>query len=331
MRMTVRIDSQEMFVALKRIAPNSIHFEVIFSGIEFPLHLQKKYLKYFNNLYLNEIFIDPHRDELKSDFSSPRLTDCGTLWLNTDSALSEKFYRNFASHLHIEAVSLVITRLCSSILNAIMNKNILVTSFCVLPLNQPTLKSITDSTDLFGEFLQFNSGVLEYLHLNSYFFSMLPLHSLQNCGNLRVLSITMNLTISDYFKRTATPVQIFKSLQHLNCLEYLEWSEPLNIVTRDVLELFDLLSNHLPRLSHWHWKLNNLLLFTTDLNDADLKPLEGFLNILLEGKIASPWCSTYKFDINNLHFKHWLESIRPQTCFCCVSFPRDSQLRFRTL
>ena len=332
LKVTVIIDTQEMFVTIRRSA-SSIYFEVIYSGIEFPSsHLQKKYLKYFSDLQLNEIFIDPW-DELKSGFSSPSLASSGMLWLNTDSTLSESFYTDFASHLTVQSlsVSLVITRLCSSILAAFMNRGISVNSFCVLPLNQPSLKIIADATNLLERFIEFHSKHLKYLHLNSCFFSMLPLHSLQNCINLRVLNITMNLTMSDYYKRSATTIQIFECLQHLICLEYLEWSEPLNLVTRDALALFNLLSNYLPRLVHWHWKLNNLLLFTTDLDNPDFKPLEGFLTTLLEGKFASPWCSTYKFDIDNIHFRSWLESIRPQTCFHFVSFPRNSQLRFSEL
>lgn len=333
MKVTVTIDTQEIFVALRRSA-SSIYFEVFYCGIEFPSsQLQKKYLKYFDRLCLNELFIDPHRDELKSSFASPSLNSFGNLWLRTDSELPEKFYSNFASQLTVQRpahISLLLSHLCSSVLAAFMNENTLVTSFSVLPIQQPSLKAITNARNSLGEFIYFNSTELKYLQLHSYFFSMLPLPSLQMCANLSVLSISMNLTMSDYFKRHATTVEIFKCLQHLVCLEYLEWSEPLNIITSDVLALFYLLSNHLPRLAHWHWRLNHLLLFTTDLKNPDFQPLEGFLNTLLEGKESSAWCTTYKFGIDNPHFRNWLESIRPHTCFCSVSYPRDTQLQFST-
>ena len=337
-KVTVKVSCQEVFVALRRSMSSSVHFEVIFSGIEFPSsHLQRKYLRHFSALLLDEFFINPRGDEFDSYFSLPKLNSYGTLWMNTDSNLPEKFYREFDSHLHNEVLlcmspmKLIVTQFCNNVLLALMNENININSFCVLAINQPSFKNITDSINILDKFLQFNMTVLEYLHMRSFFLSMLPLQSLQKCVGLRVLSVTMNLSVSDYFKRTATAIEIFSSLRHLRNLEYLEWSEPLNIVTRDILVLFDLLSNYLPNLIHWHWKLNYLLLFTTDLNDSDFKPLEGLLNVLLAGKTGTSTCSTYKFSADNLHFKNWLEAIRPQTCFCNVSFPRDSQLHFSTL
>ena len=98
----------------------------------------------------------------------------------------------------------------------------------------------------------------------------MPLDSLQKCVNLRVLSISTNSSTgnSHHFKDRVSATQIFMALQSLDSLEYFEWSEPLNILTEDILALYGLLSKHLPNLAHWHWKLCYFLLFVTDLDNT---------------------------------------------------------------
>lgn len=337
LKVNVKIACQDILVALTKTASSSIHFKVVYSGIEISSHMKEFFSKYFTDLHFNEVFIDPvliNASELKS-LCLPGLTMNGTLWLNTDSTLSANLYRVLLSKFQIRPCAtpfgLVITQLSSNLLIALMAQNASVKYFSVLPLHQPMLKNIANSCDVLGEFLSVNSETLEYLQLRWYLLTSLPLESLQKCANLRVLSVTVNTNtpFAHHFKHFATAAELFKALQHLQQLEYFEWSEHLNLVTNELLLLYELLSKYLPNLQHWHWRLINLLLSTTDLEN--FKSLEELLRPLLEGKTGTPSCTTYKFSTNNVHFKCWLETVKPQTCFCNCPTLEGSHLQFSTL
>lgn len=331
--MNVKITCQEILECLMKAAINSAYFGVVFSGIEFSSsYILRKFTnnKHFNVSELKYMFIDPLLDDHKS---SLKISDKGMLWLHTDSTIAvSRYVTLLLKHMSLSAapVGLVTTALSSKLLSALTALNRAVNSLTVLPLRQPALKDVMDSSDKFGEFIHVNRGILEYLQLRWYRLCMLPLDSLQKCTKLRVLSITLNTTTAfSSIKYNTTTVKVLEALQHLQCLEYFEWSEPLNVYTRDILALYSLLSNYLPELLHWHWKLNSLLLSTTDLNNPHFKPLQDILTILLDGKTASSWCTNYKFSLDNPYFKGWLRGVRPLTCFChCPSLSNVSHLQF---
>lgn len=268
LKVNVVIGCQGVLSTLKKVISNSIHFIVICSGLGFPSSMQARVLKWLghsNWLHLDEVLVSSGlADASQSPLKLPGLTANGTLWLNTDSVVSVDLYTAFLSKFvdRPVPVQLVVTQVKGNLFAALISQKTQISSFSLL-CNQQSVKSIGDSSNIFGEFLRVNSNHLEYFQVQ-HFLTLLPLSSLQKCINLRVLSVTANTDAGVYHPAGAT--QVFRTLESLHQLEYFEWSEPLNLLTKDVLVLHNLLLNYLPRLLHWHWNLCNLLVFTTDLS-----------------------------------------------------------------
>lgn len=316
-KLNIVIACHEVLVAVRNMVFCSMHFKVVFSGIGFASSdIKEKFFRRFDGFHLNEISIHPLLIGT-NEWSSLCLVKNGTLWLNTDTALSANTYRVLFSKLRIRAgtppIQLVVTQLCNNLLIALMAQNAVVSSLSVLPLSQPISRS-SSFQDVLGEFICAISEKLEYLQLRKCWLTIVPLDSLQKCTKLRVLSVTINPEYHDSQSST-TLIQILEALQHLRRLEYFEWSELLNVFTKDLLAMHGLLTTSLPQLQHWHWKLGNLMLFTTDLEDFEMQSLKELLRVLLRGKTGTPACSTYKFSLDNYHLKHWLETLRPHVCF----------------
>lgn len=337
LKLNVNIACPELLETLVRSVSSSVQFKVVYSGIQ--ISFVNKHGNFFDSMHLNEIFIDPQLIDLKdSRYPLPGISKNGILWVNTTSTtLSPNLYRVLLSKLQLHPstrpIRLVVTHLTNNFLIAVMAQCVLVSSFSALPMGQPTPNTIAESRDVLGQFLQATSEKLEHLQLRWYWLSSLPLISLQKCINLRVLSVTVNTNVFSHYTTSDANkklVQIFDTLQYLHSLEFLEWSEPYNIFSDDLLGLHHLLTTFLPKLQHWHWKLTHLLVSTTDLSKEEMKPLEQLLMPLLAGKTATPSCSTYKFTFDNSHLQHWLETIRPHVCFCyCTT--SGSQLQFSNL
>ena len=336
MKLNIKISSQEALTVLSEVVPSSAHFEVVYSGIEiYSSCIRKKLvlkaLKYFDSVLLNDVFLNPSLVDVEISNRLPGIAPGGTLWFNTSSNLSSTSYAEFL-HTFSSAstpIKLVITHLDCNFLTALMaSKTILIDSFSVLA-NQPLRQTILKSREMFGKFLHTNFKVLRYLQLRWYPLTALPLECLQKCTNLRVLSLTMNTeTMLTYRDLKYSAIQIFEALQHLQSLEYFEWSEVLNLVTKDLISLKNLLSHHLPELLHWHMRLSLLLLSTTNLHDPEFESVGELLTPLLIGKTESTWCTTYKFAVGNVHFKNWLKDIRPLVCVNCGSNQQVSLLQF---
>ena len=335
LKLNIVISCQETLAMLSAATARSFHFNVVYDGIDFTSpYLGKRLLlrcfQYFGAIFLRDIFLDPILMDVNELCSSlPCLAANGTAWINTSSSLSSRLYAVVLSkflHQTTSPIKFAITQFSGDFLAALLSLNISVSAFSVFPLKQPIRKNILDSNNIFGEFLCANSTVLEYLELRWYFFTIMPLESIQKCTRLRVLSITVKTnTVLLCRDMNHAALQIFDALQQLHNLEYFEWCEDLNLVVEDLISMRYLLSNCLPRLLHFHLKLKYLLLFTMDLKYELLNEL---LNPLLKEKTGTTWCSTYKFSINNVHFKKWLEDIRPQTCFNCHTNPNISHLQF---
>ena len=334
-KLNINIGCQEVLEAVTKLVVGSIHFRVVYSGVAFssPV-LQERFFRHTNGLQLNELYICPstgiRTNETKS---SVCLARSGILWLGTDVTFLPSVYRVLFSRFQIHGgtppIQLVVTQLSNNPLIALMAQNASVSSFSVLPLGVST-QNVRSTRDVFGQFLCANCAKLEYLHLQHYWLTLVPLDSLQKCANLRVLSVT---TSGQHYHSETTVVQVFETLQQLHSLEYLEWSEPLNLFTRHVLSLHGLLTTSLPRLQHWHWAMMNIVLSTTDLDNSEMLPLQPLLRALLSGKPSSPSCSTYKFTLDNHHFNQWLENLRPKVCFSSASpehGPGGSRLQFFT-
>ena len=106
-----------------------------------------------------------------------------------------------------------------------------------------------------GSCLLHLQGTLEYLRLESWPLTRVPLESLCLCSNLRVISITVVNRI--YTPRSNCSVsKILQMLAYISCLDFFEWSENINIQTGDILCLYQLLKGSLPCLRHWHMKLS---------------------------------------------------------------------------
>ncbi len=222
----------------------------------------------------------------------------------------------------------VITQLCGDLLNTLVDLNISVYAFSILPLTPSISRIMVNSTDSLLRFLFANSNVLEYLQLR-YFVTTPTLEYIQKCNHLRVLSLIMDN--STLMVNSHTAVELFEALQHIKALEYFEWSSSLNLTTSDLFALNRLLLNHLPRLVHFHLRFSYLLLFTTDLSNSYFKPLYDLLIQLLKDKIQHSWCCTYKFTTDNTHFQKWLGERRPEICFNCTSEIYKSSLHFKTM
>lgn len=322
-KLNIDIACHEVMTAIMKMVFDSVHFKVVYSGMGFsyPDAKERRFSRHFNELDLKEIYIAPRllsSNELKS---SPFLAKNGTLWLNTDTVFLPNVYRVLFSKLRIgggtSPIHLAITKLMNNILIALMAQNVSVSSFSVLPVFKPMTEPGVNCRNVFEDFICANSENLKYLRLQHFGLTRIPLDSLQKCRKLRVLSVTSNTVMSS--KPLVTVTQIFEVLQQLHRLEYFEWEEELNIFTKDVLALHVTLTTSLPKLQHWHWKLVNLILSTTDLDNVKMQPLERLLRVLLEGKSSSPSCTTYKFRLDNLHFRHWLETLKPLVCFHYLS------------
>jgi hypothetical protein len=314
LKINVTIGRKEMLMALQEVVKSSLHFEVVFSGMGFTSSFVPR--SCFSELCLDEITVNSGFIKSSEGKKLMHLTPNGTLAINVDSAISEDSYRWFLSQIlghrrTATPIGVVVSDLDANLSAALFSLKIQTSSFIFL---SSQASKHADLRDLLERFFDSNSEVFEYIQLQNA--PVVPLDSLQRCSNLRVLNLA---TSSPKVRVSAT--QLFLALQHLHCLEYFEWSQSLNILTKDILAQYNLLSKYLPNLVHWHWRLGYLLLFISDLDKPEFEPLEPILSILLEGKMATISCETYKFALDNRHFKHWLRLVRPQVCFVVGGSP----------
>ena len=193
-------------------------------------------------------------------------------------------------------------------------------------INVPSATTVTvNMTEIMRTSLPCFADGLEYIQLHQTTLADLPLSTLQNCSKLRVLSIS-ETDSSQFFKLPNTLSDCFNAIANLNCLQYFEWAANCNLRAVDVLALYQLLSDSLPLLQHCHLYLLYMLLFTTDLDKVEYKPIMSVLHCLLKGLAGDDSCSTYRFSFMGRKFVYWLHTVRPSACIKC-----DSILKYRPL
>ena len=312
------IKDRQIVSALQESVMNCVHFEIVCSGMGFLSSYvpKKSWALHLFDQDLDELLINSGTVNSSRGKKLPHLAANGTLMLNVDSPISENLYKDFFSRIldspSTTPIGLVATKLDANLSAALTAEKILIKHFALL--NHHVTRNVA-LEDVLGKLFYNNADSLEYVHA----FTSIPLNSLQKCSNLRVLSLTFS-----HSSGSVGAAQLFLALQHLHSLEYFEWSQSLNIITKDLLALHNLLSNHLPKLLHWHWNFCYLLLFISDLDNLVFEPLETLLKTLLAGKRATPWCETYKFSSENHHIKYWLGTIRPHVCFLATGATKKS-------
>lgn len=173
-----------------------------------------------------------------------------------------------------------------------------------------------------GKCLRHLSNTLEYLHLQSWLPTCMPLNPLYSLTNLRVLSITAFLTgIHD--SPSHTFVQLFQGLSHLEKLEYLELHQPLHLAAGDLVVIQNTLLNSLPNLQHCHMNFSFLALTRADLDVPANAPVAQlirsfFMTMARGGSLL--YRTEEKFTIGEkstalLLMKRWLSQLRPSVCF----------------
>jgi hypothetical protein len=301
------------------------HFKVVITGLELlslrhksVLSAQLEHLIQCNTA-LRHVKIDPSLINAKSVSLLPVLSPSAILSFIVPSQLEkEEKYAKIFTHL-LKSISLVDGLFTNTYDERVFNA-LLSVSHCkvrALGIVQPTLSRNESQTKCaIIKFLQHNSEAIEYLQLRPYFLTtvLTPLLTQLQCSNLRVLSID-SCGQSSREKEFLLGVDIFNSLCELCNLEFFEWSEVINLWTTDIMALYGLLSNGLPKLRHWHMYLNKLLLSTTDLHSELCFVLLPLLEPLLSGKVGDESCSTYMFPFSHPAFIGWLQSLRDDICF----------------
>ena len=301
------------------------HFKVVITGFDLlPLRqksvlaTQLKNLQYCNSSLLH-FKINPSLITAKSLPLLPSLSPCCILSFIVPSELEEeeKYYARIFAHL-LDSVS-VIKALFTNTSNEKIFNALLSVSHCqitALGIIQPTLSKNESQTNIaLVKFLQHNWNVVEYIQLRPFFLTtvLTPLLTQLNCSKLRVLSID-SCGQSSREKQFHLGEDIFNALTELCNLEYFEWAEVFNLRTIDILALYHLLLNYLPKLQHWHMYLNRLLLSTTDSDNELFFPIQPLLQPMLKGKIGDESCTTYKFPHSHIAFVSWLQTLR-SICF----------------
>ena len=301
------------------------HFKVVITGLQLlslrhkpALTAQLENLLLCNSA-LQHIKIDPSLIDVQSVTLLPVMSPSAILSFIVPSELEkEEMCIRIFTHL-LQSISLVNALFINSFDERIFNALLSVDHCKVRALGvvQPTLSRNESQTNLvLVKFLQHNSKSIEYLQLRPYFLTtvLTPLLSQLQCSNLRVLSID-SCGQSSRDKEFHLGVDIFNSLCDLHNLEFLEWSEVINLRTTDIMALYRLLSSGLPKLRHWHMYLNKLLLSTTDLQNSFYFSLLPLLEPLLTGKVGDESCTTYMFPFSHTVFINWLQSLRDDVCF----------------
>ena len=298
----------------------SSHFKVVITGLDLlPLCHKSMLTHHLKNLRLCNssllhIKLDPSLVNAESISFLPSLPSSCVLSFITPSELEEESkYASIFAHLFssISVINAFFTNTSDErVFNALLS-----VSHCrvrALGIIQPTLSRNESLTNLtLVKFLEQNSGTIEYIQLRPYFLTtvLTPLLTELNCCNLRVLSID-SCGQSSREKDFHLGEDIFNALSELSNLEFFEWAEVVNLRTTDIMALYHLLSNFLPKLQHWHMYLNRLLLSTTDLDNECFSDLLPLLRPLLVGKVGDESCSTYMFYFNHAVFVNWLQTLR---------------------
>ena len=188
-------------------------------------------------------------------------------------------------------------------------------SFCLL--RQSMDISDTLSTTL-GVFLVSVSGSLEYLQLRRWSFTATDLNTLYQCSKLRVISVTEDCGSSVFNSPKHSVSDILTVISQLPHLEFMHWSENLNLPTAGLLGLYRLLTDSFKSLRHFHIYFTSLLLSTTDLeNESYFVLKQNLLVPLLSGLEGSEPFTTFMFVFEKIQdsLSKFLSLQRPDVCF----------------
>ena len=296
------------------------HFKVVITGLDLlSLHHKSMLTAQLENLRLCNssllhIKFDPSLLNAKNLTLLPSLPPPCVLSFIVPSELeTEEKYAKIFAHL-LKSTSVINAFFTNTSDERIFNA-LLSVDHCqirALGIIQPTLSRNESQANLaIVKSLQHNSSTIEYIQLRPYFLttSLTPLLTDLKCFNLRVLSID-SCGQSSREKEFRLGADIFTALGLFYNLEYFEWAEVVNLRTTDVMALYHVLTNFLPKLQHWHMYLNRILLSTTDLNDERFFDLLPLLGPMLNGKVGDESCTTYMFYLSNNAFVSWIQSLR---------------------
>ena len=331
--LNIGITSRESFMLFQEAVPNSIIFDTVFSGINIQSleHCAlSETLHFFSGPNYDSIILDPSLFNseiyLADSCGVPRLRRDGCLCLNTQAAflpsemckiLLSKILGNCSS----SSISLVLTQYRSDILSALLLlPSVRLRAVRIIPLVDPPIQTMTEGVGALCKVLNENEGILEYLQLDRFSVTFVPMLSLEKCINLRVLNITQRRDKGVLLKHMRSSViRLFNSLQKLQNLEYFEWCDDVNLVNKDLISMKNALTNFLPNLLHWHLRCCRIMLFRSDLTSSnDEEGTTELLRQLMGDKTGDESCDTYLFPIRNIHFVNWLEIARPNVCFNCL-------------
>ena len=314
--LNVGITTRAGFNCIQKLISNHFIFNTTISGISLSQSLSmgqlSQVLSFFNGQQYSNISYDA---SLVSDTQvMPSLVIGGCLWLYSHQHQPQ--YQNYPSMLDkvlsnctCRPFTMLVGNYDKKLFCTIPSSSI--RAFAVLPDTEYSFNILHHSSESLKSVLLANKNTLEYLQLHRFptaLFGAMELHSL---SNLRVLSVSSRTAKGH---SPSTPIiQVCQTLQTLNLLEYFEWADVINLFANDLIAIYTTLKDYLPRLNHWHMSSFKVVLFTT-LSDEDRKILDDLYKNLMEGKTGDVTCSTYKFSLDNLHFKNWLVLARPDVC-----------------
>ena len=269
-------------------------------------------LSEFCDLFLYSLPFDSVCSIIPLSAISPRLSLSLSLYSGYGSFRQILQSIRCLSALHLDVGSLVL----DTVLCALGDTTCQITALTLNRLQGST--PTKQHNEKLGSCLLNLHGVLEYLRLVSWPLTSIHLEPLSLCSHLRVLAITesqADFHSTSPFRPVNTVKEIFQMLAHASHLEFFEWSETINIRTEDVVCLYHLLMNSLPRLRHWHVSLPYMLLSTMDLQKDECSVIQPLLVPLLYDKTGDESCTTYRFSMKSEIFKNWICSIRTDVCF----------------
>ena len=194
-------------------------------------------------------------------------------------------------------------------------------SFCLIQSNAVSSRILSSAL---SAFLAGTCECLEYLQLQSWRFTFIPLDSIVQCSKLRVLCITQtqadfrgNVTAVGSFRPINSVENVLEAVSQLPYLEFFQWSEVLNFTTTGLLCLCNVLTDSFSSLHHFHLCFNYMLLSTTDLENETFSVLNTVLLPLLSGKEGSEEVTTFRYALDGIVdvVLDWLVTVRPGVCF----------------
>ena len=187
-------------------------------------------------------------------------------------------------------------------------------AFCLMRHNTDISQHLSTALD---NFLVSVSENLEYLQLRCWSFTSTDFSSLQQCLKLRVLSVTEDYWSSALNSPKHSVSDILTALSQLPHLEFIQWSENLNLTTYGLFCLYNLLNNSFNSLQHFHVRFQFLILSTTDLENEAYTVMTSVLQPILCGLEGCESCTSFIFHFEKIHstLSKWLSALRPEVCF----------------